>query len=180
MLLGEILGVALAALRANKLRSALTMLGIVIGVSAVIAMMALGRGAQVAVNQRITSLGTTLLTVVPGQVFSFGVASQSDRAPLDMDDAAALEARGTLFAAVEPEMSRQLQVQYLDKNTSTNIVGTTPNYLEVRKYTLAAGEMFSRGDDEGRKRVAVVGATVVTNLGVGAPAGLLGQQVRIR
>jgi putative ABC transport system permease protein len=180
MLLGEILGVALAALRANKLRSALTMLGIVIGVSAVIAMMALGRGAQVAVNQRIASLGTTLLTVVPGQVFSFGVASQADRAQLDMDDAAALETRGTLFAAVEPEMSRQLQVQYLDKNTSTNIVGTTPNYLDVRKYTLAAGDMFTRGDDEGRKRVAVVGATVLANLGVGAPAALVGEQIRIR
>jgi putative ABC transport system permease protein len=180
MLVGEILSVALGSIRANKLRSALTMLGIVIGVSAVIAMMALGRGAQVAVNQRISSLGTTLLTVVPGQVFSFGVASQADRAQLDMDDATALETRGTTFAAVEPEMSRQLQVQYLDKNASTNIVGATANYLEVRKYTIAAGQMFTRGDDEGRKRVAVVGATVLSNLGLGAPAALIDQQIRIR
>ena len=180
MLVGEILSVALGSIRANKLRSALTMLGIVIGVSAVIAMMALGRGAQVAVNQRITALGTTLLTVVPGQVFSFGIASQSDRAQLDVDDATALETRGTTFVAVEPEMSRQLQVQYLDKNASTNVVGATPNYLDVRKYTLAAGQMFTRADDEGRKRVAVVGATVLSNLGVGAPEALLDQQVRIR
>src|SRR5581483_8182425 len=138
MLLGEILRVALSALRANKLRSVLTMLGIVIGVAAVIAMVALGRGAQNAVNERIAALGTTLLTIRPGQVFTGGIASSADRARLYVTDAEALERQGTVFAAVQPEMSRQLQVQYQNTNTSTNITGTTPNYLEVRKYSLAA------------------------------------------
>src|SRR5438477_10512791 len=97
MWLGEIIGVALDALRVNKLRSVLTMLGIIIGVGAVIAMLALGRGAQSAVNDRITSLGTTLLTVNPGQVFqSGGIASSTDRARLTVKDAEAIEQRSTM------------------------------------------------------------------------------------
>jgi putative ABC transport system permease protein len=127
MLIGEILRVALSALRANKLRSMLTMLGIVIGVAAVITMVALGRGAQKAVNERLQSLGTTLLSVRGGQVFRGGIASSSDRARLEVDDALALQQQGTTFAAEEPEMSRQLQVQYLNQNSSTDDVGATPN-----------------------------------------------------
>ena len=92
MLYAETIRVALGALRANKLRSILTMLGIVIGVGAVIAMDGIGRGAQESIKDRITALGTTLLTVTPGQVRGMGgVASEADRAKLTMDDAAALE-----------------------------------------------------------------------------------------
>jgi putative ABC transport system permease protein len=173
MLLGEILRVALGALRANKLRSFLTMLGIVIGVAAVIAMVALGRGAQKAVNERIAALGTTLLTIRPGQVFSGGIASSSDRARLYVSDAEALERHGTVLAAVQPEMGRQLQVQY------QNITGTTPNYLEVRKYSLAAGRMFTAADNDGRKRYAVLGSTTAENLNPGAGIGLVDKDIRI-
>src|SRR5512147_1263324 len=180
MLIGEVLRVALGALRANKLRSVLTMLGIVIGVAAVIAMVALGRGAQRAVNERIASLGTTLLTVRPGEVMSRGVASSTDRARLEVADADALLQRGTIFAAVEPEMQRQLQVQFRNNNTSTDITGTTPNFLEVRKYEMASGRMFTHADDEGRKRYAVLGATTADNLSPDDPNGLVGQNVRIR
>ena len=87
MQFGETFTVALGALRANKLRSFLTMLGVVIGVAAVIAMVAIGRGAQESVNQRIAALGTTLLTVTPGQIFGRGVASGTDRARLRMEEA---------------------------------------------------------------------------------------------
>jgi putative ABC transport system permease protein len=180
MLLGEILRVALSALRANKLRSLLTMLGIVIGVSAVITMVALGRGAQKAVNERLQSLGTTLLSVRGGQVFRGGIASSSDRARLEVDDALALQQQGTTFAAVEPEMSRQLQVQYLNKNSSTNIVGATPNFAEVQKFTLAAGRMFTNADDVGRKRYAVLGYTTASNLSDDDPVSLVGQSIRLR
>src|SRR4051812_29511444 len=86
-LIGETVHVALSAVRSNKLRSFLTMLGVVIGVAAVIAMVALGRGAQASVNARIAALGTTLVSVEPGQVFGRGVASASDRARLTVDDA---------------------------------------------------------------------------------------------
>src|SRR3989454_12578253 len=105
MQLDETLIVALESLRANKLRSFLTMLGIVIGVGAVIAMVALGRGAQQSVKERIASLGTTLLTVMPGQArVAGGVASGSDRAPLTLDDAKAIEDRAQFVAAVQPGM----------------------------------------------------------------------------
>jgi putative ABC transport system permease protein len=179
MLLGETLLVALAALRANKLRSLLTMLGIVIGVGAVIAVVALGRGAQQAVNERISNLGTTMLTVVPGQVFQGGVASSTDRARLQVSDATALEEQSSTLGAVEPEMTRQLQVQFRNANTSTNIIGTTPNYADVRKYTLAAGRIFTEEDDQGRQRYAVLGMTTAQNLNPDNPISLLGQTIRI-
>ena len=178
MLIGETFSVALGALRANKLRSFLTMLGVVIGVAAVIAMVAIGRGAQQSVNARISALGTTLLTVVPGQVFGRGVASGSDRARLTLDDANALVERGTLIAAVEPEMSQQLQVQYAARNANTSVVGTTANYPEVRKFIVENGRMFSDAEDRGRERVAVLGAAIPTNLGAPA-ASLVGEPIRI-
>jgi putative ABC transport system permease protein len=179
MPVGEILRVALEALRVNKMRSLLTMLGIIIGVSAVIAMQALGNGAQEAVNARIASLGTTLVTVNPGQVFTGGIASGTDRARLRVEDAHALEEQGRGFVAVQPEMGRQLQVQHLNTNTSVNVIGTTANYPEVRKYTLGAGEMFDAGADAGRKRVAVLGATTAANLGFATPEAAVGQEIRV-
>jgi putative ABC transport system permease protein len=179
MLLGETIGVALGALRANKLRSFLTMLGVVIGVGAVIAVVALGRGAQQSVNARISALGTTLLTVQPGQIYApGGVSSGSDRARMIVADARALDSAGPVIAEVEPEMQRQLQIQYLNTNTNSNVLGTTPNYLQVRKYTIASGRMFTEGDDRASRRVAVLGATVPDNLGVPA-ASLVGQNIRI-
>ncbi|HJR67200.1 MAG TPA: ABC transporter permease [Gemmatimonadaceae bacterium] len=180
VLIGEILSVALGALRANKMRSFLTMLGIVIGVAAVIAMIALGRGAQQAVRDRISALGTTLLTIMPGQQFGRGVVVMDSRARLTMEDAEAVAERATLLTAVQPEMNRQLQVQYVNKNTNTQIIGTTANYLDVRKYRLAAGRMFTNSEDDGRKRVAVLGPTVVENLGLESAEALIGEPIRIR
>jgi putative ABC transport system permease protein len=181
MLWCEVVRVALGALRANALRSVLTMLGIVIGVGAVIAMDGIGRGAQVAIKERITALGTTLLTVTPGQLRGVGgVAAEADRARLTMDDAAALEEQATRLAAVQPEMSRQLQLQYEARNTSTQVVGTTANFLEVRKYTLAAGRMFTSQEDAGKQRLAVLGPTVVQNLGLESAEALVGEVIRIR
>src|ERR1700682_652875 len=171
MLLGETIGVALGALRANKLRSFLTM----IGVGAVIAVVALGRGAQESVNARISALGTTLLTVQPGQIYApGGVSSGNNRAPMVVADAKALDSAGPSIAAVEPEMQKQLQVQYLNTNTNTTVLGTTPNYLDVRKYTIAQGKMFTQGDDRASRRVVVLGAAIPDNLGV--PAAILARQ----
>ncbi|HKR08536.1 MAG TPA: ABC transporter permease [Gemmatimonadaceae bacterium] len=182
MLLGETIGVALGALRANKLRSFLTMLGVVIGVGAVIAVVALGRGASQSVQARISALGTTLLSVNPGQIFApGGVSSGNDRAPMIVDDAKALDsaaAAGGAISAVEPEMQKQLQVQYLNTNTNTTVLGTSANYLDVRKYQIAYGKMFTQGDDRASKRVAVLGAAIPDNLSVPAQT-LVGQNVRI-
>src|SRR3990172_12840751 len=143
MLFGETVAVALGALRANKLRSMLTMLGIVIGVGAVIAMIALGNGAQQQVNDRIKALGTTLLTVQPGQQRTGGgFAPEADRAPLTLKDAAALEARSKYIAQVQPQMSRNFQVQFKNRNTNVRVLGTSANYLEVRNYKMEYGGMF--------------------------------------
>ena len=180
MLIGETVRVALGALRANKLRSLLTMLGIVIGVAAVIAVVALGKGAQKQVNDRISALGTTLLTVNPGQSQMGGVRTGGGGARLIIDDAQALADRGTHIAAVQPEMSGSLQVQYLNKNTNTQIVGTTANYPVVRKYEMQEGRFFTNAEDQTRQRVAVVGPTVVENLGVQAAEAIVGETIRVR
>src|SRR5947207_11937660 len=104
MLLGEIIQVALQAIRANKLRSLLTMLGIIIGVGAVITMIALGSGAQKAVQDRIQALGPTLLSIFPGQSFMRGIASDV-RVSLTMDDDTALASNARYLGAVVPELS---------------------------------------------------------------------------
>jgi putative ABC transport system permease protein len=180
MLYSEIISVALGALRANKLRSVLTMLGIVIGVAAVIAMVALGTGAQTAVKQRISSLGTTLLTVMPGQQRGMGVVMMDQQTRLIMEDAEALESRGEHMTAVQPEINRNLQITWTNKNAQASVVGTSANYLEVRKYKLLAGRMFTRMEDEAKQRVAVVGPAVAGNMGLTAPDALLGENIRIR
>jgi len=177
----EVIRVALGALRANKLRSLLTMLGIVIGVAAVIAMIAIGRGAQKAVNDQISKLGTTLLTVSPGQFMGRGgISSFDDRARMTMRDAAVLEERATTVSEVQPEMSRQFQVQFLNKNTNTSVTGTTPNYLVVRNFKIAEGRMFTPAEDAARARVAVLGSEVIKNLGLQNPEAIVGENIRVR
>jgi putative ABC transport system permease protein len=107
------------------------------------------------------------------------VASAADRAPLTLDDARAIEEGARSILAVQPEMSRNLQVQHGSGNTNTSVVGTSANYLEVRNFRIATGRMFRESEDAGRKRVAVLGPQVLTDLGVADPATLLGESVRI-
>ncbi len=178
MLLGEIIRVALEALRANKLRSLLTMLGIIIGVGAVITMVALGSGAQKSVQDRIQALGPTLLSLYPGQSFMRGVASDV-RVSLTMDDDTALANNARYITDVVPELSRNLQVQKGTQNINVNIVGTTPNYVPVKNYTITAGHMFTAGDDAARRRFAVLGSAVPTMLNANA-AAMIGQELLIR
>jgi putative ABC transport system permease protein len=181
MLFGEIIAVALGALRANKLRSMLTMLGIVIGVGAVIAMIALGNGAQQQVNDRIKALGTTLLTIQPGQQRTGGgFASEADRAPLTMKDATALQERATNIAAVQPQMTRNFQVQYRNRNTNVRVLATSSNYPEVRNYKVEYGRMFTPAEDNSKQRLAVLGPAVLTNLEITSPEAIIGEPIRIR
>ena len=178
MLLGEIIVVALEALRANKLRSLLTMLGIIIGVGAVITMVALGSGAQKSVQDRIQALGPTLLSVYPGQSFMRGVASGS-RVSLTLDDDTALANNARYITAVVPELSANLQVQQGNQNVNVNIVGTTPAYVTIHAYTIPAGRMFTAGDDAARRRVAVVGAAIPQMFNSNRDA-MIGQEIQIR
>ncbi len=178
MLLGEIIQVALSAIRANKLRSFLTMLGIIIGVGAVITMIALGTGAQKAVQERIQALGSNLLSLYPGQSFRGGIAI-GDRVSLTTDDARALQRDARYLAAVVPELTRNQQVKYGNVNINVNVVGTTPNYASVRNYEIIAGRMFTSGEDEARRRYAVLGYAVPQMLNVNAFAAL-GTEIQIR
>jgi putative ABC transport system permease protein len=177
MLFGEIINVALGAIRANKLRSFLTALGIVIGVGAVITMVALGSGAQKAVQDRIAALGTNLLTVYAGQSMHRGVAG-ADRVSLTSLDAEAL-LEATALSAVVPEIRRSQQVKYVNQNINVNVTGTVPDYLKVNNYTVEAGRMFTFGDGQSRKRVAVLGSQVPEQLGTNG-AAMIGQQLWIR
>jgi putative ABC transport system permease protein len=180
MLLGEIFQVALQAIRANKLRSFLTMLGIIIGVGAVITMVALGSGAQKAVQARIAALGPTLLSIYPGQSFRGGIAIMSDqRVSVTVDDAQALARDARYVKAVVPEMTRNLQIKKGGQNGNVSIVGTTPNYPTVKNYTFTAGRMFTAGEDEGRRRYAVLGSAIPDMFNAN-PAAMIGQEIQIR
>jgi len=170
--------VALAAIRANKLRSFLTMLGIIIGVGAVITMIALGSGAQKAVQDNISALGTNLLTVMPGQQFMRGVASDQ-RVGLTVDDATEIQNTARHLEAVMPEINRSFQIKYRNQNANIQVTGTSPSYFKARNYTLVAGRLFTAGDDEARRRVAVAGSAVGDDFGQNA-AAMIGQTVEIR
>ena len=178
MLIGETVAVALQSIKANALRSILTALGIIIGVAAVITMVALGTGAQRAVEEQIASLGANVLSVYPGMSFSGGVAS-TNRVSLTIDDADALERDGQFIMAVVPEIVSQQQVKYVNKNINTNVTGTTANFPEVRNYTLAQGRMFTSGEDAARERYAILGADIPELLEAN-PVGLLHQTILIR
>jgi putative ABC transport system permease protein len=178
MLLGETVAVALQSIRANLLRSVLTMLGIIIGVGAVITMVALGSGAQKAVRDRIAALGANVFTVFAGQARQGGIRI-TDRTILSTDDYDALRRDARLLKAVVPEMQQPLQVKYGNQNSNLNIVGTTSNYVDVRNYTVPYGRMFTPGEDEARERYAVLGASVPRMLG-GNPAAMINQTLMIR
>ncbi|MEO6057984.1 MAG: ABC transporter permease [Gemmatimonadales bacterium] len=178
MLLGETFAVAISSIRSNALRSLLTMLGIIIGVGAVITMVALGSGAQRAVEERIAALGANVFTVYAGQGRS-GAIMVTDRTILSTDDYEALRRSASLLSAVVPEAQQSLQVVYGNQNRSLQITGTTADYTEVRNYTMPYGRMFTDGDDGARQRYAVLGSSVPGMLG-GNPAAMIHQTISIR
>ena len=156
---------ALRALRRNKMRSALTTLGIVIGVAAVIAMVSIGRGANVAVQEQIASLGSNLLMVIHGATTSGGARSGwGGVSTLSVSDAAAL--RGEAPAVEEVTwFKRQIgQAVYRETNWSTSIQGVTPSYSQVRQWGVAKGTFFTQRDEDAAARVTVLGQTVVDSL----------------
>jgi putative ABC transport system permease protein len=178
MLLGETVAVAFSSIRSNVLRAALTMLGIIIGVGAVITMVALGSGAQKAVQDRIAALGANVFTVFAGQGRS-GAVMITDRTVLSTDDYQALLRDAPLLKAVVPEAQQSQQVVYGNQNRSLNLIGTTENYTDVRNYTMPYGRMFSSGDDASRQRYAVLGSAVPEMLGAN-PAAMIHQAIQIR
>ena len=177
MLISETFRIALSSIRSNLFRAGLTMLGIIIGVGAVITMVALGSGAQRAIDEQMAALGGDILAVETSFWFSRGVAR--DQQTLTTDDAVAL-ARGTRHIdEVVPEINARFQVKYGNRNINTTVLGTTPNYLDVHGFDVAAGRMFTVADDSARKRVAVLAAEVPGMLDTDA-ASIIGQSIMIR
>ncbi len=178
MLLTETVRVALDALRVNKLRSLLTMLGIVIGVGAVIAMVALGNGAQAQIQERIARLGTTVLQINPQRVSQGGIQSTST-VKLTTKDVDMIVQRSPNVLAVNWQQDRSLQVVWKNQNANVQVTGTAANFPEVRGFRLAAGRMFGAAEEAGRRKVAVLGADVLPLINAGDAESMLGEQIRI-
>jgi putative ABC transport system permease protein len=176
MLFVEIIRVALEAINANKMRSLLTMLGIVIGVAAVITMVALGTGAQRAVNEQIASLGTNVLTVRAGQAWFRG--ARGGDAKLTVEEALAVGREAKSVAGVAPEMSSNLQIEYGRSNANVRVTGTTPTFVDLNNYEITVGRFFDERENEGRRRVAVLGGAVPELLAA-SPLNLIGQTMTI-
>jgi len=164
MSVGALLRIALRALAINKLRSALTMLGIVIGVGAVIVMIAVGAGAQARVEEQIRALGSNLLLVMSGATTAGGVRlGFGSNFTLSEDDAAAVN-REIPEAIAAPALRGSAQLIWGNTNWSTQIYGVTPDYLEARQWPLAAGRVFEPAEMSGASKVCLIGATVAKQL----------------
>ena len=178
MLIFEIIKVAMSAISTNILRSVLTTLGIVIGVGAVITMVSLGEGAQVRVEQQINRMGTSVLTIRPGQEFSYGVSRGDTRMSIEDAEALRNETRG--FLKISPELQSRMQITYLRWNSNNQIMGVWPDYFDMYDHGLVSGRYFTEGEVRGRRRVAVLGYSIRESLGE-IPAELfVGETIQIR
>jgi len=177
-MIGNMLREAWQAMAANKLRTFLTMLGMVIGVGAVILMLAIGQGAQILVKQAIASMGSNLFIVLSGFSSTAGVRSSSGNAPtLTVRDARAM-AELPSIEAVAPVQPGSSQIIYGSNNWNTQVYGTTPSYLDVRDWDIQSGALFGDAEMRSATRVAILGQTVVQQLfGDEDP---LGKTIRIR
>lgn len=172
----EILRVAFASIRGNLFRATLTMLGVIIGVAAVIAMLALGTGAQRAIDEQLESLGANVITVTTWMRFAQGVAREQ---VLTTDDAEAVRAEARDVSAVAPEQTSRQQVKLGNRNLNLSVIGTTPEHMIVNGYTMLAGRMLTANDDASHARVAVLGGEVPEQLEVDA-RDLVGRKVLIK
>ena len=179
MNLAATLRVALLALRINKMRSALTMLGIIIGVAAVIVMIAVGNGAQARVEEQIKSLGSNIIMVLSGSVTSGGARGGSGSQPtIYEEDAAAMMREIDDIQAAAPTLRASGQVIARNANWSTTFYGITPEYLEVREWPIVEGRSFETTEMNGSGKVVLIGQTVAENLfGAASP---LDQVIRVR
>jgi putative ABC transport system permease protein len=161
----ESVKIALDALVSNKLRSILTMLGIIIGVGAVIAMVSIGMGVRDKVSSSIASLGSNLIIVTPGAASTSGVRQAAgSNTTLTLKDSEAIAREVGGIGAVAPSVSKQYQLVAGNMNLTTSVQGTTPDYLEVRNLSVQAGSFITDDDVDNRNRVAVIGTSVASNL----------------
>ena len=173
MLYSESMRMALTALLANKLRSLLTMLGIIIGVGAVIAMISVGMGVRKNVTDSIASLGSNMLVIMPGSANRGGVRSAAGSTiTLKYDDAEAIRKRVRNIDYVSPTVSGSYQIVYGNQNWNSSVTGVTPDYMSIQSLKVQSGSFITESDMSKRNRVAVIGTTVASNLfGTENPVG---------
>ncbi len=175
----QTLKIALRALRTNKMRSFLTMLGIIIGIAAVIAMMAVGAGARHVISQQIASIGSNIILVIPGSTTSGGLRTGSGSSQtLTGDDVRAIMAECPSVESSAPTVRSTGPVVYGNMNWSTIIMGTTPEFFDIRDWAIVNGRNIGQQDVDGAAKVCLLGETVVENLfGADDPVGKI---VRIK
>lgn len=176
MPLATTIKIALKSLLANKLRSFLAMLGIIIGVGAVISMLAIGAGAKEEVMSQIAMMGTRLLVIRPGQPGMRGVSSGSYQ-NLTIDDAAAILSEIEGVEEVTPVVSDNAQVKYFSENVRTNVIGVAITYLSIRNYSVEKGRNFTEAEVQNRARVAVIGPDTAEQLGFSD--GKIGEDIKV-
>ncbi len=177
-----------SAVTVNKVRSGLTMLGIVIGIASVIALVAVGQGSQASIQANIDSLGANLIMITPGAARTFGSTVRSAAGSgetLTPEDATAIATQVQNVEAVAPEISGRYQIIYKANNANTSVIGTTPAYMQVRNLQVANGSFFTDTDVTDSNLVAVIGPAVLQNLfapnanASATPDMAIGQQIRI-
>ncbi|MFN8622138.1 MAG: ABC transporter permease [Chloroflexota bacterium] len=177
MRLGDLISLAFSRLQTSRMRTALTMLGVIIGVASVVALVSVGQGSTSNITSRLSSLGTNLLTINPGSSSSAGTRGAAGSSEtLTLADATALRSVSSL-AGVAPEISTSALVISGASNTTTSIVGTTSDYPSVRAFTLWQGTTLPGAAEEHALRVAVLGATTADDLGLGQ--GSIGTTITI-
>ena len=176
----QVLRVAIRALLRNKLRSFLTTLGVIIGVSAVIAMVAIGEGAKARVAEAFASMGSNILIVLSGSTTAGGARGGFGSMPtLTWDDLKAIQAEASAVRYAAPRLRSNSPVISEDQNWTTSINGTSPEYFQIRGWALASGSMLNQSDIDSGTKVVLLGKTVVENL-FGASADPVGHTVRIK
>ncbi len=181
MKVNDLISEVYSAITVNKVRTSLTILGIVIGIGSVIAMVAIGEGAQNSVQSNIQSIGSNLVMVQPG--FARGVGTQVNAGrgsaqTLTLEDSDAILANVNSVKAVAPEVSRRYQITNKSKNTNTQVVGTNQSYPDVRNITISLGSFISDTQNKSAAKVAVLGPTTRDDL-FGSNADAVGQSIKI-
>jgi putative ABC transport system permease protein len=180
MRFGNIMIIAIRSLGRNKMRSFLTMLGVIIGVAAVIAMLAVGQGARDMINSQIAALGTNVILVFPGAFTQGGVRMEAGSASrMSEEDAGAIKKTCRAVSFISPMARTSAQVKAGNQNWRTSIQGAYPEYLDIRDWALQSGAGFTETDERSATKVCIVGATIVQNIFPGQQ-DVVGQSIRIR
>lgn len=156
--------IAFKALYANKMRTILTMLGIIIGVASVITMVSIGQGVSKSVEDNISALGTNLLTISPSMIKTGGVQSTAGVQTLTVEDSEAIASECDLVAFVSPMVRRNMQIVFGNQNWNTSVYGVSYNYSQIRNWDVEQGEFFTEQDVKGSSKVCVIGTTIAENL----------------